>query len=89
MDSGDHPMADVMDDPETAAVYIAAVPIHGETMGQSFSPNEPYTYDQNVALTGASLLDGLQRAKAIDDSVSVSDFLDDVMEDVKIRNKQK
>jgi len=82
------PIEDIAVDPETAITYFVAVSHYGETFGQTLSLDE-FTYEQNVSLTAAALLDGLHRNQLLEGQQSSSDFLTDVIEETKIRNKNK
>jgi len=80
-------MAGLTFDPETAIAYFCAVSTHSETYGQTLSQDHNYTYEQNVALTAAALLDGFKRNQMLDSGESGSTFLNDVVEEMKLRNK--
>lgn len=75
---------EIVDDPDTDVLYLLTQASRGDTVGQTLT-DEPLTYQENVGLTSAALLDGIARAGKIDDDVDISSFVEDVIEEAKSR----
>lgn len=85
-----HPeMEQIMRHPSTELVYITAVSDLQQTVGQTLVQNDSHVigYDMNVTLTAGALLDGVQRNQDADDDTDTADFLDDVMEEMKMMSE--
>lgn len=74
----------IVNDPKTDTLYLLAQSERGETVGQTLA-GDSLTYEENVGLTSAALLDGIARAEKIDSGTSISKFVEDVIEEAKNR----
>lgn len=78
---------DIVNDPETDTLYLLAQSERGETVGQTLA-GDTLSYQENVRLTSAALLDGIARAGKIDDETDISKFVEDVIEEAKNREME-
>jgi len=82
------PIIDIAYNPETALSYFCAVSDNGETMGQTLAHQE-FNYQDNVSVTAAALLDGVQRNEMIESKKDNSEFIEEVIDEMKLRNDNR
>mgnify|MGYP006934466925 CR=1 FL=1 len=80
---------DIISHPATSVFYFSAVSEYNETISESISLHYEPSYEQNVSLTGAALLDGYDRHQTLNSEKSSSEFISDVLADMKDRSENK